>query len=137
MVRAAGSRLSGHALAGRRVYISGPISGRSLAVARDEFAKAEGTIKAMGARTYNPARALSMYSTRTHNEYMRHCLHVLTSGDIGRRESDYDAVVLLPGWQESDGARMEAEVARAIGLDVMELSDIERAAPLGQRYGIQ
>jgi hypothetical protein len=33
---------------------------------------------------------------------------------------------MLPGWQDSDGARAEREVALSCGIPVYELSDVAR-----------
>ena len=43
---------------------------------------------------------------------------------VGDEEPHYDLLVSLPGWQDSAGARLEREVAEAIGMEVHDLGEV-------------
>lgn len=49
-------------------------------------------------------------------------LHQLTAHDTQGRPY-FDGVALLPGWEGSPGARLEAQVAEAIGLPVKTVAE--------------
>jgi hypothetical protein len=52
--------------------------------------------------------------------YMRHALRMVL---------DADGIALLPGWEDSRGAKLEVAVAQALGMDALPLEDwVERAA---------
>lgn len=110
----------------KKVYIAGPMSGKP-----DwnfpAFFEAERQLLGMGYEVINPAHndgptveeALkSAGSTDSPNHtwayYMKRDLpHVLS----------VDALCLLPGWQDSRGAKLEVHVAKAIGLPIYILRD--------------
>jgi len=50
---------------------------------------------------------------------------------------DSDAVVVLPGWQDSDGANMEVFVALGCGLPVLEYPTLEPVKPMPQFIAYQ
>ena len=93
-----------------RIYISGPMTGLP-----DHnypaFNAAEAQWEARGWTVRNPARNFGGDENRKREEYMRldfeHLLEV-------------DAIALLPGWQDSRGARAEIVVALELGLDVFD-----------------
>lgn len=60
-----------------------------------------------------------------HERYVLRTLRELTGISVvpGGIEPLYDAIALLPGWEESEGSRVEKLVAEAIGLDVVELGE--------------
>jgi hypothetical protein len=110
----------------KKVYIAGPMSGH------DDwnfpaFFEAERQLLGMGYEVINPAHndgptvELALKSAGSPSRpnhswayYMRRDLpHVL----------EVDAVCVLPGWQKSNGAMLEAQVARAIGVPLMVIKD--------------
>jgi len=112
---------------GKNVFISGPMTGMpDLNVG--VFAVAHHRLKEMGAAdVYNPSTEY-LDSERTdkmaHSDWMRVCLHELTaylSVYAGRK---YDALLSLPGWEQSEGARLERMVAEAIGMEIIEAEEI-------------
>lgn len=113
---------------GKRVFLSGPITGMP-DYNRELFAEAEKYLRGSGARwVYNPSKLSPRSgSPKLHAEYMRETLHELTASSDTRgtnknqRGLYYDAIVLLPGWKSSVGARMEMAVAESIGMEVIEL----------------
>ena len=114
---------------GKRVFLSGPITGRE-DFNRAEFAKAERIVRNLGAgMVYNPAELPSADDAHRHSHWMIRTLHELTEYfGFPRIEMNnkpmYDVLVLLDGWRESDGARVERVVAAACGIDVLEMVNI-------------
>lgn len=87
------------------VYISGAISGRT--DYKERFADAEKQLQGQGHTVMNPAMNGDGWSYR---QYI----------NIGLMELMHcDTIYMLDGWQDSVGARLELEYARACGLKVM------------------
>lgn len=94
------------------------------------FATANAICKEHGAAyVYNPAiewlHERPAKEPRTHEDYMRDCIHELTKLGAWPSAPLYDYVVQLDGWAESDGARLEYTVARACGIPTIDLCDVE------------
>lgn len=124
----------------KTIFISGPMSGLECCNVA-EFARAHALLKELGAAdVYDPAvEYLTQVGTEgehTHGWYMRRCLRELTRTDDSRwamvprmpglseNPPYYDLLVRLPGWEGSAGARMESDVAEAIGIEVRDLSEV-------------
>lgn len=106
----------------KHVFLSGPMTGVYLNnVARFAIMHAK-VRKELGAtRVYNPALEWLMEGPEEfhwHEYYMRKCLNTLTNGS-------WDCIVMLQGWENSEGAKTEKMVAEAIGLDVIYEDDLE------------
>lgn len=87
------------------VYISGPMSGLE-DMGRAAFAAAHQRLEELGFAVLDPAMfPLGM----TYAAYMRMSLALL---------SEADAIVMLPGWECSKGARAERAYARAVQMPV-------------------
>lgn len=124
---------------GKRVFLSGPMSGLEHSNV-DEFAKAHDVLRKAGASTvYDPAIEYlrsEVNSTTSHAVWMLRCIGELTSTtpmtpmppmNIFSYETQgkYDVLVSLPGWKRSRGARLERKVAKACGIDVCDLNEVE------------
>lgn len=84
-----------------RIYVSGPITGTPDYLIR--FAGAKSRLLCCGYEVVNPAQmCLSLPNTFSHNEYMEVCMAALKA---------CDTIYLLNGWQNSAGAKIEAEYA--------------------------
>ena len=107
-------------LKGKRVFISGPMSGIEHYNA-PEFARAHAICREQGAvRVFDPTWEW-MNETgeeNTHEWYMRRCINALTNGT-------FDVLLQLDGWEDSEGARLEHDVAQACGIEVIELDELE------------
>ena len=90
-----------------RVYIAGPMTGLP-DYNYPAFFEAEGKIADTGADVFNPARH-GIDPQKTHEEYMREALLDLCC---------CDAMVLLPGWENSQGALVEIVAAKAMGVKI-------------------
>jgi nucleoside 2-deoxyribosyltransferase len=85
----------------KTVYIAGPITGRP--DYKRDFNRAENELIIEGYTVLNPAK---LPQGMTPAQYMRICLAMI---------DDADAVLLLPNWAESQGARLEADYCRYTG----------------------
>jgi hypothetical protein len=93
----------------KAVYISGPITGTEDWPGR--FAAASAALLAAGLAPINPAAA-GVRPGWTWGDYIRHDLELLRLAD---------AIVLLPGWEQSRGARVEAAEAKFRGLPILTI----------------
>jgi hypothetical protein len=94
-----------------KVYISGPISG--IADYRANFADAEQELTGLGYEVVNPvtvgdALMLRLKREPTYDEYMADDLEELAK---------CDNILLLDGWENSKGARIEWNKAKELGID--------------------
>lgn len=112
-----------------RIFISGPVSGMPVNnVAM--FATAAYKLRQAGHQVYSPVETIP--AKCSHEQAMLVCLQELSRGDreaYARMsklflEPWYDAMVQLDGWEDSDGARLEAEVADACGIKRMTLDKV-------------
>lgn len=121
-------------LKGKNVFLSGRMTEmENLGV--DAFAIAHHKVKEAGAKeVYDPAvEYLTKGSAKdSHQECMCRTLHELTRPKSLRTMLEaaddspfYDAIVMLPGWESSLGARTELDVAIACGIKVVMLQDVE------------
>lgn len=99
-----------------KVYIAGPMSGLP-EFNYPAFNAAEGRLLVAGHYPLNPARSEEHNTTgkpQAWDWYMRHALRMV---------ADADGVALLPGWEDSRGAKLEHVVATALVLDIRPLRD--------------
>ena len=88
-----------------RIYLSGAISGRTIDQARHAFQKAEDQLCAQGWEPVNPLKnGLPAEASWTAHMAVD-ILNLLGC----------DAIYLLPGWENSQGATLEANIARMTG----------------------
>lgn len=95
------------------IYISGPMTGIE-DFNYPAFHTAAATLRAMGLVVFNPAESFDGDTSRHRCEYMRKDIEALL---VSR------SIVMLDGWQESDGARLEAAIALEIGVATLTLQD--------------
>lgn len=101
----------GSDIKGKRVYLSGPITNvknyKGLFMFVEELAALDDA-----EQIYNPAAQIPASSSW--EQAMHRCLSEITN---------YDIVVLLPGWNASRGAKLERDVALACGMRVVDFGE--------------
>lgn len=95
------------------IYLSGPMSGLP-EFNRPAFNQAADQLRALGHQVLNPAEA-AVPEGSPWIEYMIHALRELPAADM---------VVMLPGWENSTGARIELLVAEKLGIDRYEMEQV-------------
>lgn len=114
----------------RRCYLSGPMRGRPEFNFPAFFAGQE-RLEAAGWAVFNPARmetredqtADDLGTPPSFRRYAKRDLAIIV--DTLRAE-DGDAIVVLPDWEQSTGAKAEVAVARWVGLPVLTLEEATR-----------
>ncbi|RLG93948.1 hypothetical protein DRO27_05465 [Candidatus Bathyarchaeota archaeon] len=97
-------------MAKKKIYISGPITGRVYEEAVADFAAAEEYLRRFGhTEVVNPITLSPFVGGKTWEEYMEDCMAVLP---------DCDVIFLIKGWENSRGANDELTKARDLGLEI-------------------
>lgn len=95
-----------------RYYLSGPMTGLP-SYNYPAFIDAATRLRANGLEIVNPAENFNGNPDLPREHYMKHDVRDLL---------DCDAIILLDGWQNSRGARLEVDIARQIGLKIYRLT---------------
>ena len=104
-------------LKGRRVYLSGPMTGIA-EFNYPAFMAAEAELCRLGYDVVNPAK-VKPDGEPTWENYMRADLRDMLT---------CDAIALMPGWENSKGARMELFVACGVEMKVVFVADLVAGA---------
>lgn len=111
-----------------KLYIAGPMTGLP-DWNYPAFFEAEAQLRALGHQVFNPATndadtlELALDAAGS-PERPKHSWAYYLKRDLPQ-VMDVDALVMLPGWQNSKGARLEVNVATALGLPLYILRDGE------------
>lgn len=102
-------------MANSMIYISGPITGDK--AYRQKFRAAAEQLKARGYNVVNPAELDDVLpvESMTWSQILDHCLDLL-----GR----CDAVVVLPGWEESRWCNREVGYAQGVGMIILPIEEL-------------
>ena len=99
-----------------RIYLSGKITGLDKEVYTRQFERAETFYKTSGFEVVNPVtigeEILKQNPSATWEDFMQEDLKALRT---------CTHIVLLEGWEESKGAKMEKAEAEKMGLEIMYL----------------
>ena len=110
-----------------KVYVSGPITHHT---GPDPFGPAAETLKARGHEVLNPKdvpacpRKNCVKLPHEIEKGWDHSWACFLKHDLAAMLTECDAILMLDGWQDSHGARLELTVASATGMYVMFLKDI-------------
>ena len=99
----------------KRIYLAGPMTGlpdHNFPAFNDAAAR----FRADGWEVANPAENFGGRTDLPRSSYMRADIAILAG---------CDAVAMLPGWEQSRGARLEHHIAVALSFTVYELHDGE------------
>lgn len=107
-----------------RIYIFGPVTG----IENDNlsaFESAQKELEAAGYLTDKPHELVDREDS--HETAMLLCINELTERTqkpgIRHPVPWFDGVALLPGWEQSEGARLERQVAEACGIPCKTLDE--------------
>ena len=100
-----------------RVYLSGPMKGYPDNNFR-AFHSAARRLRDCGLDVVNPAE-IGVDGDATDPGFYNRCLRA----DI-RAMMDCDAIVLMRGWQDSNGANLELHIAHRVGMRVLLLHEV-------------
>ncbi|WP_181799332.1 DUF4406 domain-containing protein [Kitasatospora acidiphila] len=101
------------------VYISGPMRGLPN-FNYDLFNSVADSLRQSGMVVLNPAENFDGDQSREISEYIRADVQMLLKASM---------IFLLPGWQDSEGARLEYLVAKALGLEIVHHADADPTEP--------
>ena len=90
-----------------KIYISGQITGLDLEHAKALFKNMEERIRSTGHEPVNPMEVLPYQPHYTWHDYMAEEIKALLF---------CDAILMLPNWRESKGAKIEHSIAEGLGL---------------------
>lgn len=91
----------------KRIYICGKVTGDS--AYREKFLSEENRLMSFGYTPLNPA--VFIPADEEWEEAMKKAIRTMLL---------CDGVSLLPDWQQSKGAKIEARIAREVGIEVRE-----------------
>lgn len=92
------------------IYLSGPMTGY-IGWNYQTFHEAAAYLRGKGYEVFNPAEVFDGVTSLPREVYMKEDIRALL---------DCETVMMLDGWKESEGAKLEYEIAKAIGLPVLE-----------------
>lgn len=95
----------------KKLYISGKITGLKIEQAKANFADAEKFVKEnmVGYSPVNPFDLVEQSDDKTWIDYMRADIKILV---------DCDAILMLPDWKDSEGAKLELQIAQGLKMKV-------------------
>lgn len=113
-----------------KIYIAGPMRGLP-DDNRPAFDAAAAYLRDIGHVVYSPAE---------HDRELEQPIGITNGRELKRqilwdleRIAEVDCVVLLSGWHNSAGVRLELEMARFVGCDVQSLSEVRARTELNER----
>lgn len=110
----------------KKIYIAGKVTGLPYGQAYNKFSKIEQELREKGFETVNPMKIVPKDIDSWENA-MKICIKSLI---------DCDGIYLLPNWQQSRGASLEARLALDLGLGVLRKNKESKNSQLDGPFGI-
>lgn len=100
----------------KRVFISGPVSGKPYDSVCEDFKRAQEKLEALGYEVENPIEATKHLdpNTTSHSEFMRITITQLMKCNY---------ITMLYGWEYSRGSQIERQLADTLGIEPLVLTD--------------
>jgi hypothetical protein len=116
----------------QKMYLSGPMTGIEN-YNHEFFNRVAAEFRMAGFEVCSPSEFFDGDRTRERKEYMREAVKYLLEADT---------VILLPGWDKSQGARLEAAIAQELDLIIVEYVerddvDLETLQPLSLQEEVE
>jgi len=92
----------------KKIYIAGKVTGEDQEQCITKFQNAKDLVEIMGYEAVNPLEVVGDWKTPW-NEAMKKCIKAL---------ADCDVILMLDDWNFSKGAKLELQIALALGLDI-------------------
>lgn len=108
----------------QKMYLSGPMTNIK-DFNHPLFLRVATEFRLAGFEVCSPAEFFDGDTTRERKEYMREAFKYLLEADT---------IVLLPGWQDSEGARIEVAVAKELELIIVEYIETPEQAEQSHKY---
>lgn len=106
-----------------RLYISGPVTG----IECDNIQAFEDARRKLRRYYMVDIPHEYVYAGAPHEDAMVILVHQLTSNEYSyvqdKRVNRYEGLALLPGWEQSEGAKLEKAVAEACGITVKTVGE--------------
>lgn len=112
------------------IYLSGPITGIENGN-RTAFARAAAMLQQAGYMVKNPHDIFCEPAPQDHNQLLAYWQRAMRA-DI-RALVDCDRIAMLPGWEKSEGARLEHFVAGKLGIGAIYMQWEAAALPVEQQ----
>lgn len=96
----------------KKIYIAGKVTGEPKHLTALKFAMAKKEIEALGFEAINPIEVVGDWNA-TWDVAMRKCILALMG---------CEAIVLLPDWVDSKGAKLENEIAKSFDMPIFNYS---------------
>ena len=108
----------------QKMFLSGPITSHE-DFNHPTFHRIAAEFRMAGFEVCNPAEFFDGDTSKERHEYMRESFKYLLEADT---------IVLLPGWQESEGSKVEAAVAKELDLIIVEYFENDEASQEFHKY---
>lgn len=98
----------------KKIYIAGKVTGEPLIACTMKFGAAQKELEALGFEAINPLAVVGDFQS-SWELAMKKCIKALV---------DCDAMVILPDWEESKGAKIERQLAWDLNITIFNFNKL-------------